>query len=165
MILVIDPGNEKSAYIFFDKTKLALIEFGITDNQKLVAMIKERVDYNKLVVEYPRPRGQPMYYQLVDTIFWIGRFVEAAGCDWQPIDRKDVKMHLTGSTRSTDSNIRAALIERYFEKDIGRYAPGDKSRLKRIPDELRGISKDLWAALAVAVYYSDTENTLSNILT
>jgi hypothetical protein len=87
----------------------------------------------ELVIEYPQPRGQLMTTQLVDTIFAVGRFVEAWGGSYDLIDRKDVKMAVCGDPRAKDKNIRQALIDRV----------GDTT----------GVVRDMWAALGVAVTY------------
>jgi len=65
----------------------------------------------------------------------------------------DVKMHLCNSSRAKDSNIRQALIDR-FEPDLP-----PKCRPKGI---LKGISKDCWQALALAVYWWDTRKENSD---
>ena len=65
------------------------------------------------------------------------------------IYRKDVKLHLCGSPRAKDSNIRQALIDRFGpgkEKAIG---------LKKTPGPLYGVKSHVWAALAVAVTHLD----------
>jgi hypothetical protein len=66
------------------------------------------------------------------------------------LPRKDVKLHLCGSPRAKDANIRQALLDRYGgkEKAIG-------SKHQRGP--LYGIRSHLWAALAVAVTYQETK--------
>jgi len=59
-----------------------------------------------------------------------------------------VKLHLCGSARAKDTNIRQALIDRYG----GSAAIGKKAA----PGPLYGVSKDVWSALAVAVTAADT---------
>ena len=54
-------------------------------------------------------------------------------------------MHLCGSAKAKDSNIRQAIIDRYG---------GDPKRCigtKKAPGPLYGISADQWAALALAL--------------
>ena len=110
--------------------------------------------YDDLVIEYPKPRGQPMYTQLIDTIFWVGRYVEyVAPRPYFLMDRKDVKMILCGSTRSKDSNIRAAILSIYA--DIKPRGGGKiyQVGLKQSPGPLFGVSADVWQALGVALAY------------
>lgn len=161
-VLSIDPGNTKSAWLLYGIAygdKLGVVEaFGYEPNEELLPKLAElRLNGTALVIEYPQPRGQPMYTQLVDTIFWIGRFVQSAAPegDWKPIDRKDIKMTLCGNTKAKDSNIRAALISRFG----GAFVPGrgevNPIGTKRNPGPLYGLSGDIWSALAVAVTYSE----------
>lgn len=57
-------------------------------------------------------------------------------------------MHICGRANASDTNIRAALIDLWGgkEKAIGK---------KATPGPLHGISKDVWAALAVAITYAE----------
>jgi hypothetical protein len=99
----------------------------------------------------------PASNQLFTTILWLGRFVES----WETavngrlksnrpllINRADVKIHHCGSARAKDSNIRAAIIDRYGGKEtaIGK---------KKTPGPLYGIKADAWQALAIALMVAD----------
>ena len=58
-----------------------------------------------------------------------------------------------GQTKAKDSNIRQAIMDRYGstrEAAIGT---------KKNPQELYGVSKDIWAALGVAITASETTST------
>ena len=80
-----------------------------------------------------------------ETCVWIGRFIEAWNGEWEYVYRKDVKMCLCGQTRAKDSNIRQAIMDRYgSERSI---AIGTKAN----PGPLYQVSKDIWAALGVAI--------------
>ena len=63
--------------------------------------------------------------------------------------RHEVKLHLCGSARAKDANVRQALIDRFGpgkELAIGR---------KAAPGPLYGMTGDCWAALGVAVTDAD----------
>jgi len=68
------------------------------------------------------------------------------------IYRRDIKMHFCHTMKGKDANIRQVLIDR-----LG--PPGRK----KTPGITYGIKKDLWQALAGAVYLYDTAISLSNI--
>jgi hypothetical protein len=58
-------------------------------------------------------------------------------------------MCLCGATKAKDSNIRQAIMDRYGsarEKAIGR---------KATPGPLYGVSKDIWAAIGVAITFDE----------
>jgi hypothetical protein len=66
------------------------------------------------------------------------------------IYRKDEKMNLCGSMKANDSTIKQALVDR-FASGQKNYGKGTK----KAPGFFYGFSKDMWAAMAVAVTYYD----------
>jgi hypothetical protein len=142
VILAIDPGPEESAFVILDGNQL--IEFGKIENDTLLDRLPSfRVIVDHLAIEMIASYGMAVGREVFDTCVWIGRFVQA----WRELNgsfdrvyRKDVKLHLCGQPRVKDSNIRAALIDRW----------GGKQSTKR-GGALHGVSKDVWAALGVAV--------------
>jgi hypothetical protein len=60
--------------------------------------------------------------------------------------RRDVKLHLCGSARAKDPNIRQALLDRFGP--VGT---------KKAPGPLYGVKSHIWSALAVAVTASETK--------
>lgn len=159
-ILAIDPGSAKSAWLFYDTSSKCPIpaQHGICDNEDLVRKlkrshsgpIKQRPPPAILAIEMIKPRGMPTAWEEMLTCVWIGRFIEAWRGPWSFVYRMEEKMHLCGRANANDANIRAALIDRWGgkEKAVG---------LKKSPGPLFGISKDVWAALAVAVTYAERE--------
>jgi len=164
-ILAIDPGSERSAYVAYDTIQDVILGKGRVGNETLLIFFSTETrsptfqtsgqEVQRLVIEYPEPRGQMLTSQLVTTVCWIGRFVQAWGCDWCKVDRKDVKMCLCGNTRAKDKNIRAALIERFPQTGGGK-TPGIGT--KQQPGPLYGFKDDLWAALAVAVTWTGAQS-------
>lgn len=157
-VLAVDPGNVKSAFALYDSSANELLTFGKQSNANVRAYLVEASMFGLaevLVIEFPRPRGQPMYYQLVDTIFWIGRFVEAYAERWEPCDRKDVKMCLCGNTKANDSQIRMAVINRF--KGVLPIGGGKVPEIGNTKQQgpLYGVSRDIWQALAVAITYAN----------
>ena len=153
MIIAVDPGNEQSAYLIWGKNKVE--GMGIVSNYDLKAMLKNanKKEYI-LVIEMIASYGMPVGETIFETCLWIGKFLEM----WDReifsksklVYRKDIKLHLCGTARAKDSNIRQALIDKFGgrEKAIGK---------KANPGILYGIKKDLWQALAVAIFYSETK--------
>jgi hypothetical protein len=159
-LVAIDPGPVETAVVVLDGFGRVSCKFKI-ENRGVLAWLGERhacKAEGEYIIEYPAPRGQPMYSQLVDTIFWIGRFTEALARSAQEssihfMDRKDVKMHLCNRSSANDAQIRAALISKYSGKVVG--ASVDPIGSKAKPGPLYGIKSDLWAALAVAVTFRE----------
>ena len=84
----------------------------------------------------------------LQTLIWTGRFQQWARNPEAVIlvKRSAVKLHLCGSARAKDPNVRQALIDR-----LG--APGTKKN----PGPTYGVSSHGWAALAVAVTALETK--------
>ena len=150
-VLAIDPGCSESAWVLYDGTKP--IEFGKQPNGELLQMIGK--DYfheaDNLVIEQIASMGMSVGEEVFETVFWSGRFAEAWGAPFHRVKRHQCKMHLCGSSRAKDGNIRQAIIDRYGperEKAIGR---------KKSPGPLYGISADVWQALAVAITWWESE--------
>ena len=153
-ILAIDPGSEKSANLLYDCKTHRVLEHDISSNYDLANELMDHDGWaGEIVIEMMRARGMPTANEELMTCVWIGRFIQASQAQvgypsWSLVYRKDVKLHLCGSMRAKDSNIRQALIDRFGGKDK---AIGKKAN----PGPLYGIKKDLWQALAVAVTFAD----------
>ena len=149
-ILAIDPGPEKSAYVFWDPDLEAVVDKGMADNA-LLADSLESVQ-SQVAIEMLACFGMPVGKEVFQTALWIGQFIRACSkagsefCSPRLIYRMDIKMHLCHSPRAKDSNIRQALLDRFGQQGT-----------KKNQGKLYGISKDIWSALAVAVYYADTK--------
>lgn len=145
-LLAIDPGPKESAWVVYEDGRI--LDFGKEPNDVVRIRCLSGQDYH-LAIEMVQSFGLAVGAEVFETVFWIGRMVEAWGRSYTLIYRKDVKMHLCNSMRAKDANIRQALIDRFGPgKDV---AIGNK----RCKGPLHGISKDVWSALAVAVTYSD----------
>jgi hypothetical protein len=146
-ILAIDPGTTQSAWLTYDTERGHPIKFGIEPNDVVLSLLRAKaflVDH--LAIEMMASYGMSVGAEVFATCVWIGRFIEAAQLPYTQIFRKECAVHLCHNARAKDPNIRQALIDRYG-------APGTK----RNPGILYGISKDVWAALAVAVTFTDTK--------
>lgn len=149
MIIAIDPGTTQSAFVLYDNG--AVEDKGIKDNDVLLQSIRVSIGIEKLYIEMVASYGMPVGKSVFETCVWIGRFIEAWGGKYELIYRKDVKMHLCGQTKAKDSNIRQAIMDLYgSERSI---AIGTK----KAQGPLYGVSKDIWAALGVAI--TATEKT------
>ena len=120
---------------------------------ELLATMIQNTAPDGIAIEMVASYGMAGGAEVFDTGYWAGRFAELAHRWRVPVQlvyRKDVKMNLCHAMRGKDSNIRQALIDRFGpgkEKAIG-------TKAQRGP--CYGIRKDIWSALAVAVYTFDT---------
>lgn len=159
MILSIDPGNTYSAYSLLNND-LKPVRFGKVLNEELLEIINEilllekqsdgtfkcNVDY--AAIEMVASYGMAVGKDVFETCVWIGRFYQAiheqGNIKPHLIYRKEEKMNLCNSMRAKDSNIRQALIDRFGP--VGT---------KKNQGWFYGVSKDVWAAIAVGVTFHD----------
>lgn len=151
MIIAVDPGTDASAYVVFETSEKQrpshfpgyIVDKGILDNDE---MLDKLLEYDcKLYIEMIASYGMPVGKHVFETCVWIGRFIECHNGPWEYVYRKDVKMHLCNSNKAKDANIRQAILDQYGgtrEKAIGT---------KNHQGPLYGVSKDIWAALGVAL--------------
>lgn len=154
MILAIDPGNEFSAYVAYDEEHGTPRRFAKLLNSEMLATIDRATDCDRLAVEKIESYGMAVGATVFATCVWTGRFIERWSVRFNrpvvDVPRRSCKLHLCGSARAKDSNVRQALIDRYGpgkDRAIGR---------KATPGPLYGLTGDCWAALGVAVTVADT---------
>ena len=154
-MIAIDPGPEKSAYVVMVNGEIET--FGIVPTLQLVDILSNAKPGQLAVIEMIASYGMAVGAEVFDTCVWIGRMIEAANRNHELMFRREVKMHLCGASNAKDANIRQRLIDIYGpgkEKAIG---------LKKTPGPLYGVSKDVWAALAVAVTWTEKNNGVIKI--
>lgn len=145
-VYTIDPGSEASAWVRYDGTRV--LDHGKAANDVVLQNV-ERLDVDVLVIEEIVSYGMAVGREVFATVFWAGRFAQAcpASVRWELMPRKAVKLHLCGTVKAKDANIRQALVDRFGgSKAIG---------LKASKGPLYGIRADEWSALALAVTWKD----------
>jgi hypothetical protein len=150
-LLAIDPGNVESALLLYDTEQETPVRFAKLPNDEALLALDDW-PAEKLAVEMIASYGMAVGASVFDTCVAVGRFLERwthSDGRWRELEgelvfRREVKMHLCGSMRAKDANIRQALLDLYGGKEhaIGR---------KAAPGPLYGIAGDVWSALAVAV--------------
>jgi len=157
VILAIDPGSEHSAFVVLNPATGGLRSFAKIPNEELLEQLRTGIspEVDVVVIEWMQPHGRPTSLQEFETLYWIGRFSEAAigaGFRVERLARDDVKFHLTGlRAKVGDANIIAALIDRYGGVGGRAAAVGTKTT----PGPLHGVTADIWQALGVAITWSD----------
>ncbi len=149
-LLAIDPGPEQSAFVVFDGKPR---EWGILPNDVILKGFCIQTWDEKasmLVIEQIAAMGMAVGAETFETVFWSGRFAEAWNGEWDRVTRHKVKMHLCGSMRAKDANIRQAILD--------RYGPGKERAIGTVKNKgpLYGVKSHVWSALAVAITWWDT---------
>lgn len=148
-ILAIDPGTTESGWCVFGAARVAAS--GVMPNDEILNLLGIVVA-ERLAIERVASYGMAVGREIFETCEWVGEFRN----EWRRrgrgeailIYRKDVKMHLCGTTRAKDQNVRQALLD-MFPRSGGGKTPqiGTKAQ----PGPLFGVSSHAWAALGVAV--------------
>lgn len=140
-ILGLDPGTRDSGWVLWTGDRVAYS--GVQRNEDVLAMVAGWKDREtRLATEVFQAMGMAVGAEVFETCIWIGRFVQAwhTPAEVMRIKRTEVKVHLCGSVRAKDPNVRQALLDTIGE-------PGSKQR----PGPTYGVKSHAWSALAVAV--------------
>lgn len=149
MILAIDPGPEVQSFVIFDGKRV--VSGGNVSVEELSAILRDNPGL-LTACEYIDFIGMAAGAQIFATVFNCGRLYAAATV-MRLIPRRDIKLHLCGTHRAKDANVRQALIDK-----VGPVGT------KKNPGPCYGVSSHLWAALAVAVTATDCERTNHEVI-
>lgn len=148
MIFAIDPGSVQSGWVHYEDGRV--LACGVDENEALLLKLLDARMSDELVIEMMKARGMPVSNDEMRTLVWIGRFQQ----QWHKpssvrlVYRADVKLHICGSMKAKDANIRQALID-MFPGTGGGATPQVGTKAK--PGPLYGMASHAWPALAVAV--------------
>ena len=157
-VIAIDPGPRVSAWLVIESGSEKLIDFGLTENEVLLhwLLTRERGRTRHLIVERIKSYGNVIGDDVLETVFWSGRFTQAYGADNATlITRKEIVTHLCNRSTANDRNVRQALIDR-FAKTGGGKNPSIGTKAQ--PGPLYGVTRDVWSALAGATTFLDTRS-------
>lgn len=155
ILLALDPGPTETGWVLYGDERV--LASGVKDNHDLLAYMHrpyalsgDAVHVDHLAVEMIASYGLAVGREVFETVLWIGRFMQA----WRDpeavrlIYRRDVKLHLCGTSKAKDPNVRQALLD-MFQRSGGGATP--QIGIKSKPGPLYGVSSHAWAALGVAV--------------
>ena len=149
MILAIDPGPVIQSFVIFDGKRV--VSSGNVSVDELCVILRENPGLLS-ACEYIDCMGMAVGSETFSTVFNCGRLYAAATI-MRLIPRRDVKLHLCGTCRAKDTNVRRALIDK-----VGVVGT------KKAPGPCYGVSEHLWSALAVAVTAIDCERTKNEVV-
>lgn len=147
LILAVDPGTLESGWCVLDYG--AVRAAGVLPNEAMREAIKLS-SADVLAVEMIASYGMPVGREVFETCVWIGRFAQV----WKQPDevqfvyRRDVKLHLCGTSKAKDPNVRQALLD-LFPRTGGGKTP--QIGVQKQPGPLFGVSTHAWPALGVAI--------------
>lgn len=150
MILALDPGPKETGWALLRNGREVYLS-GVDDNAQVLKRLTNGFfgapTDKYLAIEMIASYGMAVGREVFETCVWIGRFQQA----WHKpeavklVYRKDVKLHLCGSQRAKDPNVRQALLDKLGPQGT-----------KKAPGPTYGVKSHAWAALAVAVTAYET---------
>lgn len=145
-IIALDPGPSETGYCILRRG--VVLECGTAPNEQVKQEMLADSDgwrTGLLAIEMIASYGMPVGREVFETCLWIGRFIEAHHGEHVLVYRKDVKLHLCGTSRAKDANVRQSLID--------QFGPGKPAAVgtKKSPGPLYRVKGHAWSALAVAV--------------
>ena len=172
IIIGIDPGQEESAYAAIDTRSGfpgEIIGKGKGEEGRVISdlytLARQKMMEDIVVsIEMPASYGMAVGRSVFDTCAQVGRF-EIALREFLPLTKPALRMYrkakndqgipsicssICKNNRAGDSNIRQAIIDLYPASGGGKIP---QIGTKKQPGALHGVSKDIWAALAVALTY------------
>jgi len=141
-VLAIDPGPAQSGWAMLDGNA-RIVDSGVDENAEMLGLVRAAAA-DCCAIEMIASYGMAVGAEVFETCVWIGRF--AATWDGRLRDparliyRRVVKLHLCGSARAKDANIRQALLDRLGPQGT-----------KKAPGPTYGVRSHAWAAVAVGV--------------
>jgi hypothetical protein len=150
----LDPGTLQSALVVVEQggpCGVLVRSHELALNAVILARCRQAPVTATLVVEQVECFGMPVGVEVLETVFWTGRFFEAwpNGARYR-LPRRAVKLHLCASMRAKDAHVRHALLDKFggASTAIGR---------KATPGPLYGLHGHHFAALAVAVTWLEAQ--------
>ncbi len=130
--LAIDPGTKKSAWVVIDEL-LRPVAWAWEENERVAsrmyggdrdpyywAMVGLSMAWKDvpvdLVIEDVTNMGMAVGKDVFETVRWSGRFDYRQTARF--ISRPEVKLHICGSPRAKDPNVKQAIIDRYGGQEV-----------------------------------------------
>lgn len=134
----------------------------IVDNRELLDDIwHDVVTGHFLIIEMVSCYNMKVGETIFETCVWIGRFLQAWCKDSEEIEinssgrlaRKSVLIHMCGTTRVKDKDVRKAVIKRYPATGGGQTP---QIGIKAQQGPLYGVHDDIFQALGLAITCAET---------
>jgi Holliday junction resolvasome RuvABC endonuclease subunit len=170
-LLALDPGSRETGWVIVQTPSIwgdppTVVASGKMANEDVRSCLRlgrfpkvpgpdedlfAEARFETAVIEWTAPRGMPASKDLMETLMWVGRFIECLTrvASVGRVTRSEVKRAICGATNAKDTNVRRAILDVYG----GDVAKGTK----KAPGPLYGLKADAWQALALAVAWASGE--------
>ena len=162
IVFAVDPGPQESGWAIIDAEPegYRIAAAGKEANASLIQQARlHKVGSAPIIfgVEMIASYGKAVGAEVFSTAVWAGRYIEAATHNpgiskVVPVFRREVKLHVCGSSKAGDANVTQAMRDR-FAPGVRNYGKGTKDA----PGFFYGFRADAWQAFALAVTLADRE--------
>lgn len=156
VVLAIDPGPVQSGWVIYDAARdsRTALAAGVDLNEQVLGTLHEPATtelVSHMVIERVQSYGRIVGASVYDTVFWSGRFYEAAETRGLVVLRmyfREVRQHLCGKHPAKERDVWAKVLDRFGGKAV---ALGTKAH----PGPLYAVRSHARSALAIAVTWGD----------
>ena len=160
IIMGIDPGPDKSAYVILDCENMTIRRFGHEDNEAVLVVVEESAVDDLAIenVSYYGPKTS-IGATTLDTARWVGRFEDRRATSGKHpptvlIKNQKVRACMCGQVSVKKSAVHQAAKDR-FPRTGGGSSP--QKGTKKQPGPLYGMSgPHIFDALAIALTLKET---------
>lgn len=150
ILLSVDTGTTKSAYVMVDTATYKIEESGKVDNEKMMEIARFGY-YDACVIEMFSSYGMRVGKEVFESVVMVGRLMEAVyyrkGFNANRIERNKVKQFVCQKGGSVkDADVIQVLKDRFGGK-------GTKAE----PGFFFGVTADSWQAFSTSVAYIDMQ--------
>lgn len=151
IVLAIDPGSRESAALLLDGD--VVTDPAIWTNGGIIDILHDlRLNHGdddvEVVIETIEPWQGVVGPAALETMYWVGRFEEAAHPVRVTLLRRSVVLPALGIGKLPRGKAQAAVRAQLLD----RWGGGNPVRRDH---PLHGVREDLWSALALAVAYQE----------
>jgi hypothetical protein len=165
-VVGIDPGPKTSGFVWFDGVNV-IESSPAAPNDHLCALLGTAAfkPPAAVVIERVQFYGKLMGADVFDTLWWGGRFYEAAlqrgGYLVHRVYWNEVKRQFVERARTDDAGKRKKITEADVRLGVLKRFGGEQAAkgTKAAPGPCRGVTSHAWSALALAVYWWDRSSS------
>jgi len=143
ILLAVDTGTTKSAYVYVDTETYKIEESGKVDNEKMMEIVRYGY-YDACAIEMFSSYGMRVGKEVFESVVMVGRVMEASrnrGIPADRIARNEVKGFVCRKKGAVkDADVIQVLKDRFGGKGT-----------KKDPGFFFGTTADIWQAFALAV--------------
>ena len=147
LLLAVDTGTAKSAYVYVDTETYKIEESGKVDNEKMMEIARYGY-YDACAIEMFSSYGMRVGKEVFESVVMVGRIMEASrnrGIPADRIARSKVKQFVCQKGGSCkDADVIQVLKDRFGSKGT-----------KKDPGFFFGTTADIWQAFALATAWVD----------